>query len=635
MDVPPKPALTITVGVTGHRSARLKTDHCQRIAQQLSDVFHNIEWECREELDRNKRLYEAGSPHLSLITSLADGADVIAVQQCPSTWTRVGLLPCPADIYAAVLGRTAGPHRAKQVVDGFMEIQGAVTQIIALPKGPDGDDGFARTCGLMLRHIDILVAVWDKRPAEVVGGTAYVVEQALAAGIPVIWIAANDDQKPWVIGHLNDVTRQLPMADATSGPIAEMVRRVLAVDERPIVRRGPWEGDEIGVGPEKRLQEFLTERVPAAHRWVAYDWMKSFPRLWLWHVTKKLGSASDANREWQAFFAALPDSGEFRVRLETVLFPRYVAADALATYYSHKYRSAYVLAYLLSVCAVASALASFVFVGTAHHEAILPSNETVPPLELGLASLEFIFVTLIVAIVGLGQVGRWHDRWLDYRALAEMLRHLRFLGLLGQYEKRAYLEASARPSAGWVLWYFRATMRELGMPAGYLGPEYQRKVLRAFVPAELIEQIEYHRKNMVALRRLHRGLHISGNICFVAAFVILFLFLLASGISYWIPEVGLRLAEVAKYITAFTAFLPTLGAAFAGIRFTGDFEGFAERSAQTGSELEALKEHCTLACERLDFDTTADVLFEGAHVMAADINGWTTLYSRKHLTLPG
>lgn len=49
----------------------------------------------------------------------------------------------------------------------------------------------------------------------------------------------------------------------------------------------------------------------------------------------------------------------------------------------------------------------------------------------------------------------------------------------------------------------------------------------------------------------------------------------------------------------------------------------------------SLKVHCTLAFDRLDFDMTADVLFEGAHVMAADINGWTTLYSRKHLTLPG
>lgn len=631
MDFPPKPALTLAVGVTGHRSGRLKKEHCARIAQQLSDVLQNIDLECGEELHRNSRLYQGDTARITLITSLADGADVMAVQQCPSTWTTVGLLPSPADIYGAMLEQTAAPDRAKQVGDEFKKVQSVVTEIITLPKGSDGDDGLARTCGLMLRHIDVLVAVWDKRPAEVVGGTASVVEKALLAGIPVIWIAANDEQKPWVIEHLNDVARDRPMADATSGPIAEMVRRVLTVEERAVVPRGAWQHDEIGVSPEERLEKFLAERVPAVHRWVAYDWMRSFPRLWLWRATKRLPTTGEVSREWRAFLAALPASGGFRARLETVLWPRYAAADGLATYYSHKYRSAYVLAYLLSVCAVATALASFVFVGEVHPD----GHDAVPRLEIALAGVEFMFVTLIVAIVGMGQAGRWHDRWLDYRALAEMLRHLRFLGLLGQYEKRAYLEASARPSAGWVLWYFRATMRELGMPAGYLGPEYQRKVLRAFVPAELSEQIEYHGKNMLALRRLDRGLHVSGNVCFALAFVILFLFLFACAISSWIPEVGARLVPVAKYITALTALLPTLGAAFAGIRFTGDFEGFAERSAQTGSELDALKEHCGFALDRLDFDTTADVLFESAHVMAADINGWTTLYSRKHLTLPG
>ena len=92
---------------------------------------------------------------------------------------------------------------------------------------------------------------------------------------------------------------------------------------------------------------------------------------------------------------------------------------------------------------------------------------------------------------------------------------------------------------------------------------------------------------------------------------------------------------LAPYVTAVTAFLPALGAAFAGIRFTGDFEGNAERSAQTGAQLDLLRQRYDLALDRLDFDTTAGVVFESARIMAADISGWTSLYSRKHLTLPG
>jgi hypothetical protein len=126
-----------------------------------------------------------------------------------------------------------------------------------------------------------------------------------------------------------------------------------------------------------------------------------------------------------------------------------------------------------------------------------------------------------------------------------------------------------------------------------------------------------------------------GDICFGAALVILLLFLGTSSISVYAPLIAPKLAKIAPYVTAITAFLPALGAAFAGIRFTGDFEGSAERSAQTGAQLDLLRQRYVLAVDRLDFDMSADVIFESARIMAADINGWTTLYTRKHLTLPG
>src|ERR1700689_1613714 len=144
----PKPVLTFVVGVTGHRSARLKEEHRARIAQQLGDVFANIEAECGAEFDRNKALYAEETPRLHLITSLADGTDAMAVQQCPAGWTTIGLLPCPAEIYAAILGKTAGPDRAKEAVAEFTAAHDAVARIITLPKGPGSDNGFARACGL-------------------------------------------------------------------------------------------------------------------------------------------------------------------------------------------------------------------------------------------------------------------------------------------------------------------------------------------------------------------------------------------------------------------------------------------------------------------------------------------------------
>ncbi len=601
----PKPVLTFVVGVTGHRSARLKDEHRNRIAQQLADVCGNIEAECQAQLDQNLDLYAEPQPRLQMISSLADGTDAMAVEQCPGTWTVAGILPLPEGDYVSLLRSTALPAQADQAIAEFTAARRRAARVATLPPLPAQDASeLARSRDFLLRQIDLLVAVWDGSPPDLPGGTADVVDCAAEAGIPIIWIAADRVQKAWAISSIDDANREGQMADATSGPIADIVRRELGVSGRHVPLREPWDVVSHDADPDQRLNEFLKEDF--------------------------LAGSEDVTGAWAPFLAALPAQDEFSKRVQDILLPRFVAADALATHYGRRYRVAYICAYLLSACAVAAALASFLLPSGTHHE-------SVPIQEVCLATVEFILVALIVAIVSHGRRKRWHDRWLDYRALAETLRHLRFLGPLGQYEKRAYLESAARPGAAWMLWYFRATMRELGMPTGDLGPDYQRRVLNAIVASELESQIDYHVRNLKRLRRRHRMLHTLGDICFGSALLVLILFLGAwiVSVSGYGGALANKLAVIAPFVTACTAFLPALGAAFAGIRFTGDFEGFAERSAQTGSQLDSLRQRYDFALDRLDFDISAGVVFESARIMAADINGWTSLYSRKHLTLPG
>lgn len=600
----PKPVLTFVVGVTGHRSARLGPEHRQRIAQQLADVLRNIEEECRKLLDEQRDLYSASAiPQLVLLSSLADGADAMAVRQCSQAWTIVGLLPAPANEYEAALRNSAPAGNGDVAVEEHVEARERAARVTVLPPPrPQDPKGLVRSRDLLLRQVDVLVAVWDGVSAGApAGGTADTVDRASDAGIPIIWIAANRQLRPWVIRRVEDVARDTPMADATSGPIADLVRRELAVSRDHGESRAPWRASGHAPDAAQRLSDFLSEPAPPQN---------------------------NSGTSWSDFLPGIPDQDGLKTRLVQILLPRFLAADALAHHYGKRYRLAYVAAYLLSSLAVAAALASFVLYGGVHHT-------EVPPGEIRLAALELFVVGVIVAIVWRGQYKRWHDRWLDYRALAETLRHLRFLSPFGQYEKSAHFEAAARPGAGWMLWYFRATMRELGMPSGDLGPDYQRKVLLAIVPAELEMQIKYHTRNLKYLKLVDRSLHWLGNLCFAFAFGILVLFLGALLVTHDLPEWPARLASWAPKITAITAFLPALGAAFAGIRFTGDFDGGAERSAKTGAQLEQLRETYDLAQERLDFDTSAGVVFESARIMAADIGGWSSLYSRKHLTLPG
>jgi hypothetical protein len=624
----PKPILTFAVGVTGHRSARLANTDRKRIEQQLADVFSNIEEQCQAELDRRKkeRLYAEPTPRINLLSSLADGADALAVRLRPSTWTSIGILPYPQERNIEMLRSSTPSENVQQALAEYSAAREASQQIIVLPQTrPQDTNGFVRARDLMLRQIDLLIAIWDGRVQENAGGTMDVVAHALENGIPVVWIATEKKQSPWVISHVEDANRETPYANATSGPIADAVLSQLGLRERRAALREPWALEATSASAQTRLHDFLHEAVPTRCYWMAYDCIKIGLRPWRWRFTKKLGGTEDVRKSWAPFLSALSGNEDFGKKIQDTLLPRFAAVDALANYYGRKYRSAYVLAYFLSVCAVATALFHFVF----------PHGKWI---ELGLASTELLFVGLIIGIVLAGRTKRWHDRWLDYRALAEMLRHLRFLGLLGQYENRAYAEAAARPGASWVLWYLRATMRELGPPSGDLGPEYQRKVLAALVSSELTPQIEYHTDNVAALRRLHHQLHSLGNLCFFAAAGILAGFIVLLFIqdicqSCLLDEAQFR--RLGSIVALITAFLPALGAAFAGIRFTGDFDGFAERSAETGAELDLLRERYDLAIDRLDFDFTAHVLFDTARIMAVDINGWASLYSRKGLILPG
>ena len=42
----------------------------------------------------------------------------------------------------------------------------------------------------MVEHADVLIAVWDGRPARGMGGTADAVAYARQRGVPVLWVHA-------------------------------------------------------------------------------------------------------------------------------------------------------------------------------------------------------------------------------------------------------------------------------------------------------------------------------------------------------------------------------------------------------------------------------------------------------------
>jgi len=254
------------------------------------------------------------------------------------------------------------------------------------------------------------------------------------------------------------------------------------------------------------------------------------------------------------------------LRDETALF------DRLAGRYGDASRGSAVFNYLLSAAAVFAALIGFV----------LHSDSTV------LGSIEVLVLALIAAVYVVGRgthpeheaagggrlfCQRWHERWLDYRGLAERFRYAELLGLL-QHEVGAVTgSAEHEEPEDWPSRYFRAHVRGVEWTPRNTA-DYGANLLAA-----LDEQQRYHRGNGHLCRQLSHHLHLVT----VCAFL---LSLLAASLHLGFLVRGQHLGS--WWIVA-TAGLPALAAALHGIHNACEYAKLARTSEHMESALTTLR----------------------------------------------
>src|ERR1044072_9029975 len=92
---PPKPRLTLRVGITGHRPNKLPAAIVPRITSQLSVVFRTLDEIAGGILHDDADAYAKESAVIRLVSGFAEGADQMAVLACPGAWQIDALLPFP------------------------------------------------------------------------------------------------------------------------------------------------------------------------------------------------------------------------------------------------------------------------------------------------------------------------------------------------------------------------------------------------------------------------------------------------------------------------------------------------------------------------------------------------------------
>jgi hypothetical protein len=161
----------LTVGVTGHRPNRLVLPPAA-VKRRCLDALSAI---------------AAGSRHCRkiAISALAEGADrAFAEAALTARFELHALLPFASHDYETTFSDPLGlPHYKALLRDtaGVEAMAGSLA---------DAEEAYQALGQALAERADMLVAVWDGAPGQGRGGTPEVIETALAAGKPVIWIDA-------------------------------------------------------------------------------------------------------------------------------------------------------------------------------------------------------------------------------------------------------------------------------------------------------------------------------------------------------------------------------------------------------------------------------------------------------------
>jgi hypothetical protein len=171
--VPSSPGLRI--GVSGHRLPPKLPEESEAPLRALIDRMLAAIVDAAREANTASALV--------IVSSLAEGSDrIVAAAGLAAGFALQAVLPFDRAEYE----RDFETQMSRRE---FEELLGRARDVFELDGEADQRPRAYETAGLfMLANVDVLIAIWDGAVAAGVGGTAQIVERAIADGIVVVWI---------------------------------------------------------------------------------------------------------------------------------------------------------------------------------------------------------------------------------------------------------------------------------------------------------------------------------------------------------------------------------------------------------------------------------------------------------------
>ena len=440
---PPPLPFALTVGVTGHRleaiPAAMRADVEARIAEALGadrSRGHGT-------VPARAGAVRAGSAGFTLVSPLAEGADQMAAEAALARgWQLQAMLPFDRETYVADFNDEDSRARFHRLVE-------AASCTLELPGDPhDPLEAYVMAGRGTVAHCDILIAVWDGLPPRGRGGTGEIVELAIQRGTAIIHlpIEPGDGRILWSAFDPNVLTRtghdvnvHRPFDAEHLAIAADRDARPAAGDPRAAILRAV-QGRAAAPGPRPaRISDAAgadrQRRALKTHHWREAKSARRSTRngVITWPAA---ATAMASRRRWTC--CRKPMAGPTAWRPIT---PRPSAAATSSTSCSPPPPSS-------SACR--------------------PSH--CRPRSSHLAIAEMLITLAIIINTAVGIRHEWHRRWLDYRQLAERLRPMRSLKLLGIAAPDPPGSLANPIARRWIDWYAASVWRALGCPHGRIRP---------------------------------------------------------------------------------------------------------------------------------------------------------------------
>ncbi|HEV2364201.1 MAG TPA: hypothetical protein VGS12_08400 [Caulobacteraceae bacterium] len=621
---PPRARLAFRVGVVGHRPDRLPADEGElsglraRLGFVLAEVRRSVAAALGGE---GKALYRAEPPLLTAISPLAEGSDrLFAVAALDLGYALTAPMPFARHEYARDFGGAYAPGAAEFDELLTRAAQGPGLAVFELD-GSRAEPGAAYGAAgrVVVNQSDLLIAVWDGGPARGRGGTLETVARALGSGVPVLWICPRAPHA-WSALRSEDDLASLE-TEGVSSPIwphvldragdeAALAQTIAAVVAAEV---GPPQGHEDETAATSLLSYF-GERRRRFNPFLPWRVFRDFaggggvrlPKLTVGDYVAEVASEWPVAGEAPAERGAAP-AGAAVAQVNAALRPHFAFADKLADFYADAHRSDFVAASLLAAAAVFAALLPVAVGASFAH----PTR-----LELALIASEALILGLLMSTVAAARRGRWHERWLEYRMLAEWIRQLRFLIPLGGARplprSPAHLAVWGEPTMSWMYWQVRAIARETGIPSAACNRAYAAECL-AYLTRVLGDdghgQIGFHRRTTRRSETIQRRIRGTVQVLLWVTIAAVAARMAVTLVSAQAQALAIT-AGLAGVLIVIAGGFPALSAGLANIDNQGEFVHMAKRSRAMAEALGRLKAEADALQRRVD---------RGEHVRAVEL----------------